>query len=189
MSDILVNRFPNTIVKASNIFEIDAQAFYCDCWNEKETAVFLGSSGVGKSTLINMLLNSEVIKTSSIRGYDGKGRHTTTARHMYSITGGRIVIDTPGLRSVGISPDSNTIQELFPEIYELEGECKFTNCSHVSEPGCAIRNALEKEELEYDRYLRYLKLIGDEHKRSIFLSGKSHEKEKLAKELKKSKSK
>ncbi|MFT3951022.1 MAG: ribosome small subunit-dependent GTPase A [Oscillospiraceae bacterium] len=182
---IIAKRFPNCGIKTSNFYEFDEEAFYKDCWAENETAILLGSSGVGKSTLINMLLKNEVIKTNGIRINDGKGRHTTTVRHVYDLTGNRTIIDTPGLRSVGISPGSNTIQELFPEIFELNRKCKFADCSHISEPECAIKNALEQDELDYDSYLRYLKLIGDERKREIIQNGRSYEKEKMLKQLNK----
>lgn len=188
--EVLVNelreRFRDCeILKTSMYSQRDKNTLF-DYWKPGETAVFLGSSGVGKSTLINALLGNDVIATQAIRESTGRGRHTTTARHMYVISEPeeRYVIDTPGLRSVGISANSNTIDELFPEIKELEKMCKYNDCSHLKEPGCAIQAALVNEELDYERYLRYLKLSGQEKKREIFRFGKAYQKEKLTKELK-----
>lgn len=180
----LRERFPESMVEKTSIYQLNTETVLYQHWKQNETAVFLGSSGVGKSSLINLMLEHELIKTNAIREKDGRGRHTTTARHMYILPDQRVVIDTPGLRSVGISAKSDTIDELFPEIKMLEKKCKYRNCSHLSEPGCAILDALEKEELEYSRYLRYLKLIGQEKKRQILKKGKPYEKEKIIKELK-----
>lgn len=187
--DIIKERFPGSSVEKTSIYNENTEMTLFNHWHEKETAIFLGSSGVGKSSLINLMLENEIIKTKSIRESDGHGRHTTTARHMYVLPNQRVVIDTPGLRSVGISTKADTIEELFPEIKELENECKFRNCSHLTEPGCAIREALEKEELDYNRYSRYLKLVGDEAKRQIFLKGKAYKKNQLVKKLKSSRKK
>ena len=182
--DIITERFFGSSVEKVSIYQPNTKTSLFNHWHENETAIFLGSSGVGKSSLINLMLENQVIKTNSIRESDGHGRHTTTARCMYILPNHRVVIDTPGLRSVGISAKSDTIDELFPEIKELEKKCKYKNCSHLSEPGCAIRDAIDKEELDYNRYLRYLKLVGDEAKRQTLLKVKAYEKEKIIKELK-----
>lgn len=184
--NIITERFPGSSVEKTSIYQANTETALYHHWHEKETAVFLGSSGVGKSSLINLMLENEVIRTNGIRENDGRGRHTTTARHMYLLPDQRVVIDTPGLRSVGISANADTIDELFPEIRELEGRCRYRNCSHLSEPGCAIREALENGEMDYNRYLRYLKLVGDEAKRQTLLKGKVYEKERIIKELKSS---
>lgn len=182
--NVLIERFPDSMVEKTSIYQPNTEMTLHRHWGLNETAVFLGSSGVGKSSLINLMLANELIKTNSIREKDGRGRHTTTARHMYILPDQRVVIDTPGLRSVGISAKSDTIDELFPDIKALENKCKYRNCSHLSESGCAILDALEKNELEYTSYLRYLKLIGDEKKRETLLKGKAYEKEKIIKEFK-----
>lgn len=185
LANIIKERFPQSIVEKTSIYDSNESFPLFSHWNENETAVFLGSSGVGKSSLINLMLEDEIIKTKSIRESDGHGRHTTTVRHMYVLPNNRVVIDTPGLRSVGISAKADTINELFPEIKELEIKCKFNNCSHLSEPGCAIREGLDNDELDYERYLRYLKLVGDEAKRHVLLKGKAYQKEQILKEQKK----
>lgn len=133
-------------------------------WQPGQSAVFLGSSGVGKSSLINALLGEAVVKTSRVR-QDDKGRHTTTIRQLFALPDGRIIMDTPGLRSVGARYDDSALEDLYPEIARLEGQCRFRNCSHTHEPGCAIKAALDSGELDTDRFLRYLRLKGRETQR------------------------
>ena len=179
---LLTSRFPDSFIEKTSIQSGEVNLF--NHWDEGETAVFLGSSGVGKSSLINYMLNSNIIKTKNIRENDGRGRHTTTARHMYILPNNRVVIDTPGLRSVGISARADTIDELFPEIKELEAKCKYSDCSHHSEPGCAICQALDNDELDLDRYLRYLKLVGAEKQREILQKGRAYQKEQILRNFK-----
>lgn len=123
---------------------------------EGSTACFIGSSGVGKSTMINKLLGSDTLLTNEIRESDGRGRHTTTRREMLLLPSGGIVIDTPGMRELGI--DSADITKTFSDIEELIGKCRFNNCSHTNEPGCAIRDAIKNGELDIKRYDNFLKL-------------------------------
>ncbi|MDU5107569.1 ribosome small subunit-dependent GTPase A [Clostridium sp.] len=123
------------------------------------TIAFIGSSGVGKSTLINKLLNKEVLKTNSISEND-KGRHTTTHRELFLLEDGGVIIDTPGMRELGlISADVN---KSFSNIEELEKQCKFSDCTHKNEPKCAVREAIENGELDLDRLERYRKLKKEE---------------------------
>lgn len=189
LAELITNRFHRSYIEKTSIYDQDTELSLFNHWDENETAIFIGSSGVGKSSLINLMLKNQIIKTQSIREGDDRGRHTTTARCMYVLPNNRIVIDTPGLRSVGISANADTIEELFPEIKELEKKCKFKDCSHLCEPGCAIRKAIDEKELDYNLYLRYLKLVGDESKRQIMLKGKAYEKEKIVKIYKSSRKK
>ena len=133
-------------------------------WQPGQSAVFLGSSGVGKSSLINALLGEQAAKTTQVRA-DDKGRHTTTIRQLFALADGRIIIDTPGLRSVGARYDAAALQDLYPEIADLESQCHFRNCSHTHEPGCAVKATLDSGELDMDRFLRYLRLKGREQQR------------------------
>lgn len=119
------------------------------------TASFIGSSGVGKSTLINLLMGEERMDTSAI-GQDDKGRHTTTRRELLLLPSGGIVIDTPGMRELGA--DSVDLSKSFADIDELVARCRFGDCGHVSEPGCAVRAAIESSELEERRFENYRKL-------------------------------
>ena len=119
------------------------------------TSAFIGSSGVGKSTLINKLIGSDEIETHSVDGAD-KGRHTTTRRELVSLENGSVVIDTPGMREIGL--ETADIDSTFSDIDELSRSCRFRDCTHTKEPGCAVLKAIENGELELRRYENYLKL-------------------------------
>lgn len=122
---------------------------------EGKTGAFVGSSGVGKSTLINKVLGKDVIKTSEIRS-DDKGRHTTTRRDLFILPNGGAVIDTPGMRELGI--DQADLSRSFEDIEALATECRFKDCSHKSEPGCALRKGIEDGTISEERLASYLKL-------------------------------
>jgi ribosome biogenesis GTPase len=156
-------------------------------WLAGERAIFIGSSGVGKSTLVNALLGADEVQTQEIRQSDGRGRHTTTVRQMHVLADGRAIIDTPGLRSVGVGSDASAIEELFPEVENLAHRCRFRNCRHGGEPGCAIHAALVSGELEPSRYTRYLKLKNKENLAVLFKTGRTYQKEDALKILKKEK--
>ena len=124
---------------------------------EGKTYAFLGSSGVGKSTLINRMMGEEILATNGLRN-DDKGRHTTTHRQLISLQNGAFVIDTPGMRELGVWDNQEGISATFSDIEELERQCKFGNCSHTSEPGCAILAALAGGILDEKRWESYQKL-------------------------------
>jgi ribosome biogenesis GTPase len=117
----------------------------------EETIVLLGSSGVGKSTLINGLGGAELRRTRAIRQSDGKGRHTTTDRHLVRLPSGVLVIDTPGLREVQLWADEDSLEQTFVEIAEAAAGCRFRDCLHDGEPGCAVAAALDGGEIAPDR--------------------------------------
>lgn len=123
-----------------------------------KSVVLLGSSGVGKSTLVNVLAGEEVMETGEIRLADDKGKHTTTHRQMIELPQGAIIIDTPGMRELGIWEAQDGMSQAFSEIEELISMCRFSNCSHGNEPGCAVRAALEDGSLDKKRWIRYQKL-------------------------------
>ena len=128
-----------------------------------KTAAFLGPSGVGKSSLINALLGTERIKTSEVRGTDSAGRHTTTHRELLLIPEGGAVIDTPGMREIQLWTDQDSLQDTFPEIQELARQCRFKDCSHSSEPDCAVQKAVQEGTLDIDRLSSYEKLQRELH--------------------------
>ncbi|MGH8982245.1 MAG: ribosome small subunit-dependent GTPase A [Acidimicrobiales bacterium] len=122
------------------------------------TAVLLGPSGVGKSTLVNALLGACAQDTGDVRHTDGRGRHTTTARQLLALPGGGVVIDTPGLRSLGLAGAAN-VDGAFPEIEELSLRCRFRDCAHGDEPGCAVTEAVQAGLLQPARVTSYRKLV------------------------------
>lgn len=125
--------------------------------SEGKTCAFIGSSGVGKSTLINCLLGEERLDTNGLRN-DDKGRHTTTHRELFLLNNSGMVIDTPGMRELGMWDNSTGVEKAFSDIEELAEQCRFRDCTHSSEPGCAICQALESGELDVERWISYQKL-------------------------------
>ncbi|MFD8966839.1 ribosome small subunit-dependent GTPase A [Streptomyces sp. NPDC059568] len=123
------------------------------------TSVLLGVSGAGKSTLANALLGDDVMDVQAIREVDGKGRHTTTTRNLLAMPGGGVLIDTPGLRGVGLWDAETGVGQVFSEIEELARRCRFHDCAHVSEPGCAVLGAVEDGSLSVRRLESYRKLL------------------------------
>lgn len=126
-----------------------------------KTVVFLGSSGIGKSSLVNALAGEEIMAVSGIREQDGKGRHTTTHRQLLLLPNGAMVIDTPGMRELGMWDVTEGLDEAFPDVEQYLGKCKFGNCRHQTEPGCAIRQAIADGALPRERWESYLRLKGE----------------------------
>ena len=132
------------------------------------TVAVMGSSGVGKSTLINGLLGYEHFKTGAVRDTDNKGRHTTTHRELCPIPGGGMIIDTPGMRELQVWSDEHHLAESFEDVEELTAFCKFSDCHHQTEPGCAIQAAIQDDKLSeerwksYQKYLRELEFLGEQ---------------------------
>ncbi len=128
--------------------------------SDETTIAFVGSSGVGKSTLINRLLGENRLKTNGLRN-DDKGRHTTTHRELFILKNGAVVIDTPGMRELGIWNAEEGLEIAFSDIEKLSLNCRFKNCTHKNEPNCAIQEAIQSGELPKERWLSYKKLIAE----------------------------
>jgi ribosome biogenesis GTPase len=131
-------------------------------WCERgQTVALLGSSGVGKSTLVNTLVGDPVQATGQIREDDDKGRHTTTGRALRRLPAGGWLLDTPGMRELQLTDSASGLDDLFAEIVALAADCRFTDCRHLTEPGCEVLAAIDRGELEPDRLRRYRKLIAE----------------------------
>ena len=127
---------------------------------KNKTSLLSGHSGVGKSSFINYIFPEITLKTQDVSGWSGKGLHTTTFAEMYDLPGGGRIIDTPGLREFALMDfEREELSHYFPEMKELINECRFNNCMHIEEPGCAVKNAVEKGKISTERYISYLTIL------------------------------
>ncbi len=170
-------RLPNTpVLLVDSISHKGKEKVETYCLQGK-TVVILGASGAGKSTLINMLAGKEISKTGETRISDGEGRHTTTARQLYHLENGALLLDTPGIRAVGTYGSQNPSTSAFSDISSFAEECRFSDCTHTSEPGCAVRRALKNGEIDQDSYDNFL-IIQNESMGKEEMISKKREKEK-----------
>jgi ribosome biogenesis GTPase len=132
-----------------------------------KTTLISGHSGVGKSSLLNVILPDLELKTQTISGWSGKGQHTTTFAEMYDLPGGGRIIDTPGMREFGlVNIEKQEVSHYFPEMRKRLNDCQFNNCLHIDEPACAIKDAVENGAIAVDRYVSYINILGSIEERS-----------------------
>lgn len=158
------------LVEVLNALSTDPVARLAPWCTRGQTIAFLGSSGVGKSTLVNALFQSDMAETAGIREDDSKGRHTTTRRQLHFTAEGCAVLDTPGMRELQLTDVETGIAEVFDDLVTLARQCRFSDCLHETEPGCAIQKALEQGEIEDARLARWNKLAAEERFNSSTLA-------------------
>jgi ribosome biogenesis GTPase len=137
-----------------------------------QTVAFLGSSGVGKSTLTNSLAGNEAIATQDVRASDDKGRHTTTGRQLHILPSGCAVLDTPGMHEIQLTDVSIGLEETFADLHALTQDCRFNDCAHKTEPGCAVQAAVASGEVDVPRLQRWLKLVAEDAENTKFLANR-----------------
>ncbi|MCK5201691.1 MAG: ribosome small subunit-dependent GTPase A, partial [Spirochaetales bacterium] len=126
-----------------------------------KTGLFIGRSGVGKSALMNTLMQEDISKTGEVRDDDRKGRHTTTSRDMFLLPWGALLIDTPGIREIQLTGNLSSVAETFSDIVEIATDCRFNDCMHDSEPGCAVQEAIQDGTISEERYRSYRKHLNE----------------------------
>ncbi|MGF1680306.1 ribosome small subunit-dependent GTPase A [Photobacterium minamisatsumaniensis] len=163
---------PLLVVHAINALDPDHLQELSGYCREGKTLAFLGSSGVGKSTLMNGLMGFDAQETGAIREDDSKGRHTTTYRALKWLPQGGLLMDTPGMRELQLSDCEQGVSETFSEITQLAQQCRFGDCSHSNEPGCAVMQAIDSGALETRRFVSYQKLMREQAFNSATLAQK-----------------
>ncbi len=158
------NLHPGLLVESVNSKDVQSVNQLRNWCGTGQTVALVGSSGVGKSTIINSLIGDEVQATGEIRDVDEKGRHTTTSRSLHFLPGGGLLLDSPGMRELQLGDCETGIAEVFDEVETVARQCKFRDCRHEGETGCAIKQALDNEELDPRRVENYLKLLAEQER-------------------------
>ena len=171
--------FPDIRIEAFSNNELSDIAKIREYLLPGQTFCLLGSSGVGKTTLLNNLISKELYKTQAIREKDGRGKHTTTRRELIVLENGAIIIDNPGMRELGVISVDSGIDDTFSEIAQLASQCRYTDCTHIVEKGCAVLQAVENGEISQERYDNYVKL----HKESLYNEMSYYEKRQKDKQF------
>lgn len=172
---------PLLMIETVNALEADTLAGLKVWCKKGQTIAFMGSSGVGKSTLVNSLMDVETQVTGRIREDDSKGRHTTTSRSMSKMPEGGLLLDTPGMRELQLAGSEDGLSETFSDVASLVSQCRFSDCQHSNEPDCAVRNALESGDIDVRRVENYLKLLREQARNSASLAEKRSNDKQLGK--------
>jgi ribosome biogenesis GTPase len=185
-SDSYAERARSVGVPVESINALDRSTFDgVIAWIERgSTIALVGSSGVGKSTLLNTLAETKIAATNEIREDDKKGRHTTSHRALHRLPGGGLLIDVPGIRELKVAEVDTALATIFDDIEAMASKCRFTDCGHESEPGCAVRNAVENGDIEARRLRNYLKLLRENERNSASLAEKRLQDRAFAKHIK-----
>lgn len=168
------------MIEAVNSLDQDSTQVLSPWCKTGKTVALMGSSGVGKSTLVNSLLGGFQQATGGIRD-DSKGRHTTTSRSLHLLSSGGLLLDTPGMRELQLADCAEGVSETFSDVEELAMHCRFSDCSHESEPGCAIRKAIESDELSERRFSNYEKLLREQARNGASLAEQRTNSKQLSK--------
>ncbi|HNW71455.1 MAG TPA: ribosome small subunit-dependent GTPase A [Candidatus Paceibacterota bacterium] len=183
----LKERFPNIDITLTSTVDNKGLEKLKNYIIKGKTYCFLGSSGVGKSSLINKLIGEEIIETSDVSSYSDRGKHTTTGRQMYFLDNGGIVIDNPGIREVGMTDASIGIDEFFDEISTLGKKCKYIDCTHTNEPGCVVLDSIKSGIIDEEKYINYTNLKKEAEYYSMSDTEKRDKDKKFGKFMKKAK--
>lgn len=175
----LENRLPTLPVECLNATDPEALSALQTWIEPGQTVALLGSSGVGKSTLTNGLMGVGAQTTAAIRDSDSKGRHTTTARSLHFIANGGLLIDTPGMRELQLLETESGLRSSFADIEKLAEHCRFSDCQHDAEPGCAVLAAIEAGELEHSRLVNFRKLLAEQSRNQASLAEKRQQDREL----------
>ncbi|MBU1218988.1 ribosome small subunit-dependent GTPase A [Myxococcota bacterium] len=147
------------VVVVSALYGINISLLDKYCRRLGQTSALVGSSGAGKSTILNALIGEDRFETNSVRKHDNRGKHTTTSRFITELEGGGLIMDTPGMREFGLMVDEESIEAVFSDIEALGKNCRFVDCTHEHEPGCAVKKAVEAGDLSEGRYNSWLSLL------------------------------
>jgi ribosome biogenesis GTPase len=169
---------PNLPVEVVDALKSDTLQGLMSWVTNGSTVALVGSSGVGKSTLVNSLSGAELVETGAIREQDAKGRHTTSYRALHRLPNGGLLLDVPGMRELKVAQLDTALAEIFADIETLATKCKFRDCDHNDEPGCAVREAIEADQLDERRLINYQKLVREEaHNTASLVERRSKDKQ------------
>lgn len=155
---IVKESVPGVSVHAISVYKGIGISELKDYWTDETTSAFIGSSGAGKSSLLNFLIGENLRNVNEVRESDSRGKHTTSNRWMFRLPSGAWILDTPGMREIQLWSDGSGLLETFPEIFEAALHCRFQDCSHNSEPDCGVKSAIESGKISEERFKSYLKL-------------------------------